>query len=190
MPNYKESKITGEITKYIRCSRGSFNNSNILIPNSSPNIIFNEDEITNLPNGDITINSNLSTCIAELIDPNETFNLLNPATDEVIGTTTYGDIFTYMYSLYRYASVKRDEQVIAEVPSTIPSPFWVAPPVLEVAPPESIVDQIPTPAVSPITIPIFDPPIAPPIVDPIIYPTIDPFVPLPVVDLPTEPPVV
>lgn len=121
MPNYKETKTTGEITKYIRCSKGSFRNSNLLIPNTYPHIVFNEDEVTNLPNGDILINSDVNACVAELIDPSETFNLLNPTTDEVIGTMTYGEIFTNMYSLYRYASVKRDEKVIAdELLKTLP----------------------------------------------------------------------
>jgi hypothetical protein len=42
------------------------------------------------------------------LNTNEVFNVLNPATGEVIATTTYGGAFAVLHSLYLHVAAKRD----------------------------------------------------------------------------------
>jgi hypothetical protein len=57
--------------------------------------------ISKTPNGAIS---------TSLKDPNVTFDLLNPNTDEVLGTSKFADAYVLLYSIYRYLGDKRDDR--------------------------------------------------------------------------------
>lgn len=107
MPNYKEQVTTGQYSEYQRANR-------IVITNElggMPEITFMEQVLATLPNGQ-QLQVRQDKCVDQLIDPMEQFNLLNPETDEVIGTAKYLDVYVLLYSLYRYIGNKRDSAQI------------------------------------------------------------------------------
>ena len=54
-------------------------------------------------------------CSDKLENPLETFNLLNPDTQEVIGSMSYQEVYIALHSLYRHVAGKRDASEAAEI---------------------------------------------------------------------------
>jgi hypothetical protein len=110
MADYKEQLVTGEIKKWQRSHKAIISNPY----NGVPFIVFHEEEKTILPNGE-TISKELPASLKEsLIDPDKTFDLLHPVTDQVIGTAKYQDIYIVLYSLYKMLAIQRDTPVVIE----------------------------------------------------------------------------
>lgn len=103
---YKKTAV-GDATTFVRpcqtISTGPLNGPNALT-------IF-EEKITVLSDGS-TARSDLGTPELQhtVTDPNETFNVVNPATGEVTGTMTFAQLKIQMYSLYLYLAAQRDAQ--------------------------------------------------------------------------------
>lgn len=51
---------------------------------------------------------------ATITDPNESFNVVNPATGAVTGTMTFAQLKIQMYSLYLHLAAARDQAALAE----------------------------------------------------------------------------
>lgn len=112
MANYKEQIVTGEVSVYTRCIRGHFYNKSLVDNNAISAISFDEEIVTKLPTGNTFVEpvSN-SQLLQPFGDGTETFNLLNPYTDEIIGTKNFKDVYDLLYSLYRHVANKRDEAI-------------------------------------------------------------------------------
>lgn len=54
-------------------------------------------------------------CSDKMENPSETFNLLNPDTQEVIGSMSYQEVYIALHSLYRHVAEKRDAAAAAEI---------------------------------------------------------------------------
>lgn len=105
MPNYKESAISG--TKWTRSCRVSLDNPYQGIPS----ITFEEEQIVQADGAVIKQPVFLTASNAvrqNFTDPNVTFPLLDPATDQAIGTATHGQVYALLYSLYKALAVARD----------------------------------------------------------------------------------
>lgn len=136
MPNYNESTVTG--SRWTRCHGGSFSNNY----NSTPNIVFNEEEIVLLDGGETIKKAPTGTGMAaalwtDMSNPQKEFNLLNPYDGTVIGTMKYQDIFVALHSLYMALAKERDSAVNTQQPATV-------------TPQPTIVDPTPTPATPPV----------------------------------------
>lgn len=108
MANYREKVVTGSMTKYTRCVSGSFHNAT---DKQYSSITFNEEEKVTLPDGTV-INGQQNTSVnANFSTPKATFDLLD-SNDKVIGTASYSDVYTMLYSLYRFEAKKRDDLLI------------------------------------------------------------------------------
>lgn len=108
MANYKQTTVTGDVQDYQRANKVVIANE----LNAVPEITFLEQIITTLPDGR-KITTGKDKCGATLADPAETFNLLNPETDAVIGSANYLEVYILLYSLYRHVADKRDADVAA-----------------------------------------------------------------------------
>lgn len=101
---YKKTTI-GDATTYVRpyqtISTGPLAGPNTLT-------IF-EEKITVLSDAS-TIRSDLGTPELQytVTDPNAVFNVVNPVTGEVTGTSTFAQLKIQMYSLYLYLASLRD----------------------------------------------------------------------------------
>jgi len=112
MANYRETQVSGD--SWIRAKRIILENP----LNSPPQAHFIEERVivagTELADmstdGYIKINVLGTPLNDTMTDPTTSFNLLNPETDEVIGTATYSDIYAIMYSLHRHLAAIRDAQ--------------------------------------------------------------------------------
>lgn len=103
MANYKEQVVTGEYSEYQRSNK-------VIITNElggMPEITFMEQVLAALPNGQ-RLQVKQDKCVDQLLDPAETFNLLNPTDDSIIGTAQYQEVYVLLYSLYRHVANKRD----------------------------------------------------------------------------------
>lgn len=76
-----------------------------------PSITFNEEMIVTDNNIPIFA-SPVGSCAISLQDPATGFNLLNPNTDEVIGTAHFQDAYIMLYSLYKKLADDRDAGLI------------------------------------------------------------------------------
>ena len=106
MSNYKETVVQGEYSEYQRSNK-------VIITNELggiPEITFMEQVLATLPNGQ-QLQVRQDKCTDILQDPAETFNLLNPQDDSIIGTAQYQEVYILLYSLYRYVGAKRDTAV-------------------------------------------------------------------------------
>ena len=104
MANYKEESVSG--TKWIRSNRVNITNPF----NGMPRVNFGEEEITVLSDGKVhtTIWDGISE---EFNDPNTQFDLVNPQTGDLLGSTaTYQDVYVLLHSLYISLAKKRDLQ--------------------------------------------------------------------------------
>lgn len=102
MSKYKQTNILGE--SYIRADQ-------IIIHNrlgKAPEIIFAEEQVMNI--GDEQIHRAVSNCSDSMTAENssEEFNLINPETGDVIGTSTYQQFAVMLHSLYFHVAGKRD----------------------------------------------------------------------------------
>ena len=105
MPNYKESPVTG--TQWIRSHSVQLNNPYQGIPT----ITFLEEKIIQAGTAVVKAAANVelgSDLTLRLLDPANTFPLLDPATDLPIGAATHGQVYALLYSLYRAAAATRD----------------------------------------------------------------------------------
>jgi hypothetical protein len=75
-----------------------------------PSISFHEEEKIILPDGTILPGPchDPKNVTQALNDPSETIPLINPETGEVIGETTYGALYTVLYSMYIHLASERD----------------------------------------------------------------------------------
>lgn len=116
MPNYKESAVAG--TKWTRSWQVNIDNKYQQIPT----IAFFEEEVVDTGDGTF-ISKMLPGALRESFsDPSKSFNLLNPATGNVIGTASYQDLYVILSSLYSALAELRDNP-----PAVITTP--VEPPV-------------------------------------------------------------
>jgi hypothetical protein len=104
MANYKEQtseiNIQGEVKSWLRAR-------SVVINGKIPQIQFSEEKISIDPLGkESHFPSEVLT--QQLLDPAVEFDILNPETDEVIGISTYGQIYTILYSLYIKLAKERD----------------------------------------------------------------------------------
>jgi hypothetical protein len=106
MPNYNESTIAG--TKWTRSPGGVFNNPY----QGMPNISFIEETLIALDDGTTIKQPNTAATMfgvsADMSNPTQEFNVLNPSTGVVTGTATYQQVFTLLHSLYMDLVAKRD----------------------------------------------------------------------------------
>ena len=103
MPNYKESAIVG--TSWTRASSVVIDNTY----NTTPSITFMEEEVFSVGSNFITKpKGSLPLLRQQLVDPLETFPLLDPATDQPIGEVSHGQIYAMIYSLYQHLAKARD----------------------------------------------------------------------------------
>lgn len=102
MPNYKQNNISG-IT-YTRA-----NSVTIANPlEGLKNISFTEEEITEI-NG--TTSKKTIGILTEFLttdNKDEAFDVFNPIDDSIIASSTYGQVYALLYSLYRHIAHKRD----------------------------------------------------------------------------------
>ncbi len=101
--NYKQTSLSGD--SWVRAS-------SIMIDNplaGVPVIRFIEDKILNLEN-EVLIKNSISTLVETFTTANSNteFNLRNPETSEIIGTSTYSEIYVILHSLYMHLAEKRD----------------------------------------------------------------------------------
>lgn len=102
MRKYKETTITGD--SYIRANQITVQNG----LNSAPSIVFTEEKVMNV--GDEQIVMPVSNCQDSMTAENmaEEFNLINPQTGDVLGTSTYQEFAVMLNSLYFHVTGKRD----------------------------------------------------------------------------------
>lgn len=102
---YKKTTI-GDVTTYVRPYQ-TISSGPLSGPNSMT--IF-EEAITVLPDASI-VKSPVETpeLQATITDPNQSFNIVNPATGEVTSTLTFAQLKIQMYSLYLYLAAIRDQ---------------------------------------------------------------------------------
>ena len=106
MSEYKENAVTG--TKWQRANRIS-----IINEHDRPVVIsFQEEELVTI--GDQTIKNPIPLLLEKTLtqeDMSIEFNLMNPTTNEVTGSTmTYAELYAAMHSLYFHLATERDEQ--------------------------------------------------------------------------------
>lgn len=101
MPDYKETNI---VTKsWRRSNRVQITNS-VGVP---PMIEFTEEDAVN---DGILTNVYPAGFIKANFIPENTFDILNPETGEVVGTATHMDVYVLLHSLYINLAVQRDLQ--------------------------------------------------------------------------------
>jgi hypothetical protein len=102
MARYNEQIVTGDMIKYLISSGGYFYND------ITPQITFNLDEITILPDKTTTIKKGVDSLTLTLCTPTQVFNLLDLQTHAVLGEATFQDVFVMLYSLFNYKISNRD----------------------------------------------------------------------------------
>ena len=102
MPDYRENTVSGN--SYTRAKIVVLQNLKDQIPSAE----FVEENVYIL-DGE-TIHKNIGSLFVEMNDPNYIFQVKNPLTGEDIPDmySTYGQIFTLLYSAYWDAAMKRD----------------------------------------------------------------------------------
>lgn len=78
--------------------------------NEVPVIAF-EEEIVTVENDRIVLAVPQGALTENFTNPAEEFNLINPDTGDVIGTSTYMNVYVILHSLYRHIATKRDNYV-------------------------------------------------------------------------------
>ena len=110
MPDYKEQTVTG--VSWQRCCRVVIDNPVGQIPQA----FFYEEEVVNLPSGQVK--RHLGQMVESFSDPSKMFDLINPATGDIIGSATYQDLYILLHSLYMSLAHQRDNQPILTVEPT------------------------------------------------------------------------
>ncbi len=104
MANYRASIVEGQVIRWVRANK-------IIIENPEdgfPSIKFVEEEITKLPDNTKLPQPLGGSLMDTMEDPSKIITLINPGTDEVIGSTTYMELYVILYSFYRQLATVRD----------------------------------------------------------------------------------
>ena len=106
MPNfYKQQDVATQ--SWRRASRVTVENEY----NQVPCINFTEEEVMIVNNQKVILKGELLK--ADMSDPNVTFPLLHPETDQVIGEASYMNIYIMLYSLYKKLALERDASQVS-----------------------------------------------------------------------------
>lgn len=101
MPNnYKSTNISTE--SWCRSNKVVIENE----LNQVPMISFTEEEVLVVNGKKLVLGGALLQ--ENMTDPSKTFDLLNPETDEVVGSATYMQVYVMLYSLYKTLALARD----------------------------------------------------------------------------------
>lgn len=101
MPNnYKSTAVATE--SWCRANKVTVENELGQIPVIS----FSEEEVLVVNGKKLVLGGALLQ--ENMGDPSVTFDLLNPETDEVIGSVSYMDVYVTLYSLYKKLALARD----------------------------------------------------------------------------------
>lgn len=107
MIEYKQSALAG--TKWQRCNRVNIVNDY----NSTPYIIFGEEELINLGDSYFSNQPKYNQCIHNF-NPLSNIILRDPTTGNLTGSTmTHAELYQAMYSLYIETATRRDEDILA-----------------------------------------------------------------------------
>lgn len=101
MAEYKETPIAGR--KRMRSYRVIANNP----ASGARSIQFDEEWLTELDDGR-HINEPAGSIRRDFSAPGTEFNLVHPETGEVIGKSTYLNVYVLLHSLYMHLAVERD----------------------------------------------------------------------------------
>lgn len=103
MPNYRESSVAGQ--KWTRAVR--FVGENPV--GGTPAVTFLEEEAVSFGEDQVVTRS-LGGIVETFVPANyaEQFDLLDPASGEVVGSMTYVQVYAAMHSLYMHLATKRD----------------------------------------------------------------------------------
>ena len=71
-----------------------------------PSIVFSQEVVASFDDGTTLTLESSANIVDDFKDPTESFNLLNPADDSIIGTATYQDIYVMLYGLHRHVASK------------------------------------------------------------------------------------
>lgn len=103
---YKKILI-GDVTTYIRpyqtLSLGPLGGLSSMTISEEKVIILPDASITTVPLGTADLQ-------ATITDPNQSFNIVDPATGDILGTKTFLQLKCEMYSLYLYLAAIRDAE--------------------------------------------------------------------------------
>lgn len=100
--NYKESTLTG--TSWTRCRCVTITNP--LAGTTPPTAYFQEERVVEIDGGNTTMDA--SSC-SKPFDPASVITMLNPITGLPTGTTTtHGELYAILYSLYMQTAIERD----------------------------------------------------------------------------------
>jgi hypothetical protein len=104
MPNlYKPSDIVAQ--SWQRSNKVTVENE----LDQVPVITFSEEEVVLIKGNKVVLNRVLLQ--ENMGDPSKTFDLLNPETDEIIGSASYTQIYIMLYSLYKKLALDRDASI-------------------------------------------------------------------------------
>lgn len=101
MAEYKETPITGR--RRMRSYRVIANNP----ANGARSIRFDEEWLTELNDGRL-INEPAGGIARDFSEPQTEFDVLNPETGEIVGKSTYLQVYVLLHSLYMHLAVERD----------------------------------------------------------------------------------
>ena len=100
MANYKQEQING--TKWQRCFKIEAVND----LGGIPTITFYEEEVVDIDGENIK--RPVGIMQIQYSNPQQSFDLLNPIDDSVVGSMTHQDFYSALYSLYRDTANRRD----------------------------------------------------------------------------------
>lgn len=99
--DYQFTEVTG--SSFTRCDRVVVENPK----SGSRSITFSEERLINLPDGVVSSpKGNLTYPLGESMD--EEFDLLDPDTGEVTGSSTFAEAYAIIHSAYMHCARKRD----------------------------------------------------------------------------------
>ena len=109
MPLYNEHTSTTTITTttFDRANKVDIDNP----LNGTPSIRFREETVQRRDGNDTVLGPKgfLEESLTEA-NSTEEYNLIDPATGDILGVTTYHNLFLQLYSLYFHLGTKRDNQ--------------------------------------------------------------------------------
>lgn len=99
MSNYKQDQAVGwQRSKGVAIKNGY---------KEIPSIEFLEEFVVEV-SGEVIQKKDVGSVTSTLKNPTTAIDLLNPETDAVVGSISYGDVYAALYSMYRYLANKRD----------------------------------------------------------------------------------
>lgn len=105
---YVATAIDGKVIKYQRASKVIFSNP----INDVGTVAFFEETAIILPDGTsyAQFDRTAGPLCSTLSDQTTTFPLLDPSNGDVVGTSTYKDVYAMIYSMYIDLGKKRDAE--------------------------------------------------------------------------------